>query len=128
MPTFGSTSLERLNTCDARLIQVATKAIESCPIDFGIAEGHRTLERQNQLFKEGKSQLDGINKKGNHNYSPSRAFDIYAWVDGKASWDKSYLSFIAAWILKTADELNISIQWGGFWKSFVDMPHFELKN
>jgi peptidoglycan LD-endopeptidase CwlK len=127
---FSKTSLNRLYTCDPRLIKVAEKAIEISPIDFGIACGNRSIEDQLKAFKEKKSKCDGIKKKSMHNYSPSKAFDVYAWVNGKASWDKKHLSIIAGVILSVAKSLDIDIRWGGTFGSDEfdgwDMPHFEL--
>jgi hypothetical protein len=37
---------------------------------------HRSVEEQNQLFREGKSRLDGVTKKSLHNEYPSRAIDV----------------------------------------------------
>jgi len=39
------------------------EAIRISDVGFGIAEGHRSLEKQLQYYNEGKSKLDGINKK-----------------------------------------------------------------
>jgi len=36
------------------------------------------------------------------------------------------LAQVACAFLQAANELQIKIQWGGLWKSFEDMPHFEL--
>ena len=73
---FSKRSQEKLNTCHPDLIKIANKAIELSRIDFGISEGERTLEKQKQLYDQGKSKVDGIKIKGKHNYSPSKAFDF----------------------------------------------------
>ncbi|GAF68680.1 unnamed protein product, partial [marine sediment metagenome] len=116
------------------------------PVDFGISEGHRSLERQKELYDQGKSKIDGINKKGKHNYSPSLAIDLYAYhpdieVRKKLAYDVPTLCIIAGVIISCADELKAkgdikhSIRWGGNWdndgvilydQSFDDLPHFEL--
>lgn len=138
---LGSTSVDRLYTCHIDLILVAKEAIKVSDVDFGISEGNRSLKRQKLLFDAGKSKIDGITKKGNHNYSPSRAFDVYAYVNGKASWRESYLAYLGGVIMGTANRLyeevkiKHKIRWGGNWdmdgeiitdQSFIDMPHFEL--
>ena len=135
MGAFGKASLERLATCDGLLQQVANKAIKTCPVDFGIAEGNRTTERQLQLFAEGKTKVDGVNDLSKHNYYPSKAFDIFAFVNGKMSYDVAHLCFIAEYIMAAAAELGVKLRWGGNWDSdgeiltdqnFDDLPHFEL--
>lgn len=139
---LGRTSLERLSTCHEDLQKIILTAIALSPIDFGVAEGHRSVERQKLLFDEGKSKIDGINKKGKHNYNPSLAVDIYAYVNGKAMWEERHLCTIAGIIIATANmmhmqgEIESTLRWGGNWdgdgeiisdQTFMDLPHFELK-
>lgn len=124
---LSSTSKMRLEGVNPVLIKVINRALEITTIDFGIPKhgGLRTAEEQNALFKDGKSQLDGYKKKSNH--QTGNAFDVFAYVDGKASWDKAHLTAVADAIFQAADELGVKLTWGGHWKNFVDMPHFELK-
>lgn len=141
MYKFGKTSLERLKTCHEDLKLILHRAIRRSSVDFGIAEGHRSLERQKQLFNEGKSRIDGITKKGKHNYTPSLAVDIYAYYNGKSQWDSLHLSYLAGLIESVSNELyeegliTHRVRWGGNWdsdgvividQSFNDLPHFEL--
>lgn len=143
---FGKTSKTRLATCHNDLQKVLQLAISRSRIDFGISEGHRSLKRQKQLFDEGRSKIDGIKKKGKHNYHPSLAADIYIYhpdpeVRSKLLYDKPSLCYIAGVIISCAgellekDEISHSIRWGGNWdrdgiilqdQSFDDLPHFEL--
>ena len=90
---FSKTSLDRLATCHEDLQLIAKEAIKVSQVDFGIACGHRTKEDQLKAFRGGFSKIDGITRKGKHNYSPSLAFDVYAWI-GKASWDVAHLTYI----------------------------------
>ena len=71
---------------NARLVDVAELALELSPIDFGIPElgGLRNADEQLLLFFNGKSQLDGTKKRSNH--QSGKALDVFAYVDGKASW------------------------------------------
>jgi len=144
---FGNSSREKLNTCHIDLQHIMKLAITKSKIDFGITEGHRSLERQKQLFDEGKSKIDGINKKGKHNYFPSLAVDIYVYhpdlnTRRKLAYDKKHLSYIAGIIDASTEELlskgviSHTIRWGANWdsdgiidydQSFDDFPHFELK-
>ena len=144
---FGSRSQSKLNTCHEDLNKIMTLAISRSDIDFGISEGHRTLERQYQLFLEGKSKIDGLDKKGKHNLHPSEAVDIYVYhtnreVQRKLIYDKKHLAYIGGIIQTCAKELLAKgevthiIRWGANWdsdgvidydQSFDDFPHFELK-
>jgi peptidoglycan L-alanyl-D-glutamate endopeptidase CwlK len=123
---FSVRSITRMADIDPRLMVIAEEALKISPIDFGIPEfgGLRTAEEQQQLFLAGKSQLDGVTRKSYH--QTGRALDVYAYVDGKASWDELHLAMVAAAMLQTASKLGIDLQWGGLWESFKDMPHFQL--
>ena len=127
MYKLSKRSYKRLNGVDAILIAILTEAIKESPYDFGIPRtgGLRTAELQNELYKKGKSQLDGYKKKSYH--QTGKAFDIFAYVDGKASWDRGQLTAIARHIQKVAkEEFDVELTWGGDWKGFVDMPHFQI--
>ena len=138
---FSNTSLKRLRTCHSDLKMIMLAAIKISDIDFGIAEGHRSIARQKKLFIEGKSMLDGITRKSKHNEVPSMAVDIYAWVNNEASWDRKHLTYIAGTIMSIASlmkmkgEIEHDVRWGGNWdddgeilddQTFDDLPHFEL--
>ncbi len=123
---FSKSSLKHREGIDTRLIEILDRAIEITVIDFGIPKdgGLRSAERQNELCLEGLSMCDGYVKPSNH--QTGNAFDVYAYVDGKASWQSEHLAYVAAAILQASCELGYQLKWGGLWTSFVDMPHFEL--
>lgn len=124
---FGDKSKNRIQGVNYQLIEVAELALVLSPIDFGIPRhgGLRTAEEQQKLFNDGASQLDGVNKKSYH--QSGMALDVFAYVDGKASWDESHLTTIAAAMLEAANRLSVRLRWGGHWKSFIDMVHFEIR-
>ena len=141
--TFGKRSLEKLETAHVDLQIIMQESLKNSMVDFGISEGHRSLERQQKLFKEGKSRIDGFNKKGKHNYDPSLAVDIYAYVQGRKdlAFDKIHLAYLGGHIMATANALyeegvvENPLRWGGNWdgdgtllfdQKLWDMPHFEL--
>lgn len=124
---FSNRSLKKIADLEEPLQLVLIEAIKNCPIDFGISEGHRTLIKQQEYYRDGKSKCDGIIKKSKHQFLPSEAFDIYAYVDGSANYGIKNLTFIAGWIMGVADQMGIEIEWGGHWKHFNDMPHFQIK-
>lgn len=125
---FSNSSEQRLSTVDDRLIKIANRAIEISKFDFGIPSsgGLRTPEQQNALHKDGVSQLDGYKKKSYH--QTGKALDVYAYVDGRASWDEYHLSMIACAMLQAAAEFGVKLEWGGLWSSFTDYPHFQIKD
>ncbi len=131
MMTFklSARSQERLNGVDNRIFSIVELALTISPIDFGIPEhgGFRTAAEQRNLFKSSRSitKCDGIEIKSEH--QSGLAFDIYAYVDGKASWDRTHLTQVAAALLQAAALLGYPLTWGGNWKSWQDMPHFQLE-
>ncbi len=120
MPKFHQRSLANLDTVHPDLKRVMLEAIENAPFDFGITEGLRTKERQQQLFNEGKSQtLNSRHLTGN-------AVDIVIFIDNKVTWDLKYYKVLSEHIKAVAKINDVPIVWGGDWKSFVDAVHFEL--
>ena len=125
---LGKNSINNLAGVDGRLIAIAYLAIELSNIDFGVPStgGIRTEADQAKLFADGVSKADGVNNKSYH--QSGKAMDVYAYVDGKASWDKLHLAVIASAMLQASAQLGYKLKWGGLWKSWQDYPHFEIKD
>lgn len=141
MNRFSKASKRKLSTCHEDLQLIMNTAIDLSPVDFGIADGHRPVERQLKYFNDGKSKIDGVNKKGKHNYFPSLAVDFYPYVNGKADYSHETVSYVSGFIMGIASMLlkqgrvTHKIRWGGNWdmdgeiltdQSFDDRPHIEL--
>lgn len=122
MNTFSERSNTKLEGVDERLIRVATLALQLSPVDFGISEGVRTLERQKELVKAGASRT----LKSKH--LEGKAIDVVAYVGGKVAWDWPLYEKIAKAFRQAAEELDIKITWGGSWATFKDGPHFQLED
>ena len=62
---FGNRSKKRLSTCDEDLQKIMNLAIQRTIVDFGITEGHRSVERQQELFNQRPkvTHVDGVNIK-----------------------------------------------------------------
>jgi peptidoglycan L-alanyl-D-glutamate endopeptidase CwlK len=122
-----------MNGVDSRLIEIAERAIQITLVDFGIPKdgGKRTAKKQNGLFIIGVSQRDGYIKKSKH--QSGKALDIFAYVYNKkknkfeASWKIEHLALVACAFFQAASELGYKIIWGGLWKNFNDMPHFQIQ-
>lgn len=125
---LGKNSINNLAGVDGRLIAIADLAIELTNIDFGVPStgGLRTEADQAKLFADGVSKADGVNNKSYH--QSGKALDVYAYVDGEASWDKLHLAIIASAMLQASAQLGYKLKWGGLWKSWQDYPHFEIKD
>ena len=125
---LGANSLKNRAGVDSRLIEISDLAISLSNIDFGIPStgGLRTEADQAKLYTSGASKADGRTNKSYH--QTGLALDVYAYVDGKASWDKLHLALIATVMLQASAQLGYKLKWGGNWKSWQDMPHFELED
>lgn len=133
---FGSRSLSNLETCHDDLQMLMKEVLIWTPIDFSIIEGHRALERQQQLFEQGMSKLDGVTKVSLHQNDPSHAVDIAPYpIDWDGPFAHKRFYWLAGAVIATANRLGIKIRWGGDWngnssftdQKFHDLPHFELR-
>ena len=129
MPYFGKSSKNRLSTCDDRLQKVFNEVIKH--VDCSVLEGHRSKDRQNKLYEEGKTKVKYPN--GRHNRQPSSAVDVTPYpVDWK---DRERQTLFAGFVIGVASQMGINLRWGGDWDQdfqvadnrFDDFPHFELK-
>ena len=125
---LGNRSLKRLEGVDSRVLALAELAIKYTCVDFGIAEhgGKRSVEVQRHLYLENLSNCDGITNESAH--QSGLALDYYAINpdNREATWDHKYMCQVAWAFFRAAQELEIRIEWGGFWKSFSDSPHIEI--
>ena len=130
MYKFSRKSQYQLETCDINLQQVMQHVIKH--IDFTVLEGYRSNERQDSLFKEGKSKLKGGQSK--HNVEPSLAVDIAPYPIDYSQKNSARWYFLAGSMISTAEMLGMKLRWGGDWDSdndfsdqnFDDLGHFEL--
>ena len=129
MPRFGKKSLKQLETCHANLRKVFVEVVKT--VDCSVLEGHRGKDRQDALYKEGKTKVRYPH--GRHNEFLSRAADV---VPYPINWsDRERFHLFAGFVLGTAKQMGISLRWGGDWNinwfvddnKFDDFPHFELR-
>ena len=129
MPYFGKSSKKRLSTCDDRLQEIFNEVIKH--VDCSVLEGYREKDRQNKLYKEGKTKVKYPD--GRHNRQPSSAVDVTPYpVDWK---DRERQTLFAGFVIGVASQMGINLRWGGDWDQdfqvvdnrFDDFPHFELK-
>lgn len=117
---MDSVSQKRFIGVHKDLVKVITTAFETSQVKFKVTEGVRSLARQEQLVKAGASKT----MKSRH--LTGHAIDIACLVNGDVRWDWPLYRQAAKHIKDTAKALNITIEWGGDWKSFPDGPHFQL--
>jgi len=134
---FSKRSENNLIGVHPDLVKVVRRALEVSDVDFAVTEGLRTVERQRQLVKSGAS------KTMNSRHLTGHAVDLAPFIGGTIRWDWPPFINIANAMRTAALELEISIRWGGAWKSlasfkvpvtvkdlsktFPDGPHYELE-
>lgn len=102
-------SLDRLQGIDERLQAVVKQAITLTKTDFGVIQGMRTLEQQKELVAKGASQT----MKSKH--LEGKAFDIMAYINGRASWELNLYDDLADAIKEAAIIVGCPIRWGAAW-------------
>lgn len=122
--TLSARSQKTLQGIHPDLVKVVIRAhalAQADGLDFIVTDGLRSSETQRKLVAAGKSKT----MKSRH--LTGHAVDLCASHGVKdVSWDEDDLRAIAAKMKQAATELGVPIEWGGDWKSFVDMPHYQL--
>lgn len=99
-----------------------------------ITQGLRSFEEQEKLYAigritSGKKVTNAKAGQSIHNYG--LAVDICMMIDGKtASWDTAKdwdNDQVADWYECVKIFAKYGWDWGGNWKTFKDLPHFEKK-
>jgi peptidoglycan L-alanyl-D-glutamate endopeptidase CwlK len=130
MPKYSKRSKDRLATCDTRLQEIFNEVIKY--VDCSVLEGHRSKERQNKLYDEGRTKVKYPN--GRHNSSPSKAVDVTPYP---VNWeDRERQTLFAGFVLGLARAMGHKLRWGGDWdmdfqvmdNRFDDFPHFEIRD
>jgi peptidoglycan L-alanyl-D-glutamate endopeptidase CwlK len=111
---------KRLEGVHPDLVRVVERASLG-NVRFLVTEGLRTMERQAQLAREGRSQTMRSRHLTGH------AVDLAVLDDNeKARWDAPAYRALAAEMKAAAAVEGVQIEWGGDWRSFFDGPHFQL--
>jgi peptidoglycan L-alanyl-D-glutamate endopeptidase CwlK len=97
--------------------------------DFSVICGFRGEKEQNEAYARGNSKLKWPQSK--HNQTPSMAVDI---VPYPIDWnDELRFRTLGAVVKEIWSQLppekkeGYELSWGGDWKTFKDLPHFELR-
>ena len=106
---------------NADLIKVLKRAQQLSKVKFHIHEGLRTLERQREMVRRGWSKtMDSEHLKG-------RAVDVRADGDpAVGALDRKKYEEINRAMRQASEEAGIPVEWGGDWKKFKDVPHFQF--
>ena len=136
---LSARSRTRLQGVHPDLIRVVERAIQLSRQDFTVLEGVRTLERQKQLYAQGRTKPGPkvtwtLNSR--HFVDPKtgygHAVDLAPFP---IDWsDLTKFDAISRAMFDAAKELGIAIRWGADWdrdgqpreRGESDSPHFEL--
>jgi hypothetical protein len=145
MYKLSKTSRARIEGIEPVLIEIIEAAIIDSPIDFGIPKlgGKRTDAEQEIMYSEGRT-TEEVRAKGieliegqpekrkvtwtlNSYHKSGKAFDIFAFYRGKASWQMKHMEPIARHLQKVAiEQFCVELEWGfDLWKK--DGAHFQIK-
>lgn len=129
---MNSRSAGKLVGVNPDLVSIVRRAGEMYVGEFLVIEGLRSMERQRQLVKAGKS------KTFQSRHLTGDAVDIVPVIGGQISWRVIDYMPLAAAMQNAAREMGKVIRWGGSWKrsddpsflrlspTFVDAVHFEI--
>jgi len=127
---WGKRSQKRMKGVNEHLILCATISLTRSKYDMTIPwmGGIRTAVQQRSIYLSGNSQLDGFKRKSYH--QSGNALDIIP-VNGKYQNTKAMVEFSnimkEVWEeLKKEKKVKGRLLWGGDWKSFIDMPHYQI--
>lgn len=101
------------------------KAAQSMPFVVKLLSGTRSYAEQDRLFAQRPKVTNARGGQSNHNFGI--AWDAGIFVDGhyyegrNAKEDKAYAD-----LARTVKAAVPDIEWGGDWRSFKDMPHYQL--
>lgn len=129
MAVFGKRSKTERETLHPKLQMIVDEAIKH--VDFSVLEGVRSLNRQKELVRQGKSKTLKSKHLPDKN-GKSRATDIIAYPIEWESWKRNYMfiGFIRGIAASLGIEIKVGSDWDGDYstkdQSFHDIPHIEL--
>jgi peptidoglycan L-alanyl-D-glutamate endopeptidase CwlK len=148
MPKFSKASRDKLATCHPDLQTLFNEVIKGR--DCTIIHGYRSPQYQFELFKKGRSfidgrwkvvkpqhvvtYMDGYERLSKHNMKPSHAVDVMPWYGVKPHirWDDfdgmrsfgAYVMGVMEQLIKYGD-IQRPVEWGGTWR-WLDYPHYQV--
>lgn len=117
---FTARSEDNLIGVHPDLVRVMRLALNYSLVPFSISEGVRSMARQRDMLRTGKSQTLRSRHLTGH------AVDVVAMPAGVVSWEWDYYAQIAVAVRRAARECAVSVEWGGEWRTLKDGPHFQL--
>ena len=139
---WGNTSAKRLEAVDLELIHCATRALAGCKTYDQSVQwmgGKRTAADQKEIFDRGASSKDGTIKLSYHQSGLALDVapvgismeDLAKMVKGEMAPHPGFREFafnmFQHWqSMLVAGDAKGYLQWGGNWKNFIDLPHWQI--
>jgi peptidoglycan L-alanyl-D-glutamate endopeptidase CwlK len=135
--TLSKSSKGNLEGVKENIIELVNRSLSKSKVDFGIPSygGLRTAKDQYTLFmiRPHVTKIDGYKIESYH--QSGNAFDIFVYDEHGACWKCKDKYADIAEVIKFEFELMIEeglfsedakLEWGGDWKSWKDLPHFQI--
>lgn len=120
--------MNKIDLLKPKVRNLAYELISECEkegIEIKIVQTLRTIKEQDALYAQGRTKAGNIVTKAKGGYSFHNfgvAFDVCPVVNKKLEWnDKKLFKKIGA------IGASLGLEWGGAWKTFKDLPHFQYR-
>jgi len=141
--SWGKASSAKLDNCHPDLRRIAVRALVLSPYDITIIHTFRGAEAQNALFASHASTKKFPNSRHNKSNDPkidnpqtlSDAIDFAPWINGVIPWGDTHIfAVIAGSFFAAANDLDLTLRWGGDWngngstrdQKLMDWGHIEI--
>ena len=129
----SASKLSGLLSADKAAAEALIDFAYACGVPIVITQGLRTIAEQDALYAQGRTKPGQIvtNARGGYSYHNFGVAIDFALLlpDGGVSWDTKRDGDgdgIADWDEVVAQAKRLGWDWGGDWRTFTDLPHFEM--
>ena len=141
--------IEKLRPKTRQLCKMLILECKKQGIEITVTQTERSMDLQDAYYSQGRDNLEIVNlkrkkvglphikesenkivtkaKAGTSPHNFSLAFDICPVVNGKLAWDRTDLFKKVGEIGESLEFEGYKLEWGGRFKSMVDLPHFQMK-
>lgn len=105
--------------------EAAQRVAETFGCDYRAVSGHRTWEEQDRLFTQRPKVTNAPGGYSNHNFGIAMDFGVFR---GKVYLDATNPALADRVHTACAQHAgDHGLEWGGDWKRFRDLPHYEIR-
>ena len=117
-----------LSSVHPRLAAIVRLAASRMPFDVQVIQGARTAAQHAANVKKGVTRTTrSRHVKANNKAGVACAVDMAPSMGGTIPWQRADLFKTMNTIMQAAGkELGTPVEWGGNWKTFKDLNHWQL--